>query len=79
MVFISGEQGNKGLKMRETGEHQRQFGEQETGNQDFDFGEQSDDLFQGNKVIGTTRIPPPPPPKELLESSCLWNYGKGLG
>ena len=43
--FVSGEQGNKSLKLKGTGE-QRQFGG--TGNienQDFDFGEQGKMLF----------------------------------
>ena len=58
--FISGEQGNKSLKLKGTGE-QRQFGG--TGNienQDFDLGEQGKMLIfsgeQGN------RYPPPSPP-----------------
>ena len=52
--FISGEQGNKSLKLKGTGE-QRQFGG--TGNienQDFNFGEQGKmSIFQGNKGTGT--------------------------
>ena len=48
-AFFSGEQGNKGLKIKGTGEHRQFWG---TGNQDFVFGEQGH-FFRGN------RYPPP--------------------
>ena len=57
MVFISGEQRNKGQILRgtkETGDIRKQI---------FDFwgtGEQAN-LFQGNNGTGTTPPPPPPP------------------
>ena len=44
----SGELGNKGIKMRGTGEQRQFWGTRNIENQDFDFREQSD-LFQGNK------------------------------
>ena len=61
--FISGEQGNKSLKLTGKGE-QRQFGG--TGNienQDFDFGEQGNaDFFQMNKRIQPPHPTPPTSP-----------------
>ena len=52
--FISGEQGNKSLKLKKTGK-QRQFGGTENiENQDFDFGNKGKcRFFQGNKGTGT--------------------------
>ena len=38
--FISGEQGNKSLKLKETGEQRQFWGKGNIENQDFDFGEQ---------------------------------------
>ena len=56
---FSGEQGNKGLKIRGTGEHRQFCGTGNIENQDFVFGE------QGNKTIfffeGTREQIPPPP------------------
>ena len=54
--YISGEQRNRSLKVKGTGE-QRQFGGiGNIKNQDFDFGEQRKMpiFFQGNKRTGTT-------------------------
>ena len=53
-LFISGEQGNKCLKLKGTG-NKGSSREQETENQDFDFGEQGKMpiFFQGNKGTGT--------------------------
>ena len=60
--WITGEQGhlfqgNKGLKMRGTGEQKQFWGTGNLRNQDVDSGEQSH-LFQGNKGTGGT--PPLP-------------------
>ena len=38
--FISGEQGNKSLKLKERGEQRQFWGTENIENQDFDFGEQ---------------------------------------
>ena len=54
-VFISGEQGNKGQILRETGEQRQYWGTGNIRKQIFDFwgkGEQAF-LFQGNKGTGT--------------------------
>ena len=54
MTFISGEQGNKCLKMKRTAEQKQFWGTGNIGNQDFDFGEQEQSgLFQGNKGTGS--------------------------
>ena len=45
-------QGNKGLKIRGTGEHRQFWGTGNIENQDFVFGEQSH-FFEGNKGTGT--------------------------
>ena len=60
--FISGEEGNKSLKLKGTGE-QRQFrGTRNIENQDFDFGEQGKMLIS----FGVTREQVPP-----LEGSII--------
>ena len=59
-AIFSGEQGNKGLKIRRTGEHRQFLGTGNIANQDFVFGEQGH-FFEGNRY-------PPPPPREGLES-----------
>ena len=48
---ISGEQENKGLKMRGTGEQRQLWGSRNIENQDFDFGEQGNEaiLFRGTR------------------------------
>ena len=54
-AIFSGEQGNKGLKIRGTGEHRQFWGTGHIENQDFVFGE------QGNKAIfsrGTSELVP---------------------
>ena len=68
MVFISGEHGNKGQILRETGEQRQYWGTGNIRKQIFDFwgtGEQAN-LFQGNKGTGT-----PPPPWEVLIYTVL--------
>ena len=65
MVFISGEQGNKGQILRGTGEQRQYWGTGNIRKQIFNFwgtGEQAN-LFQGNKGSST-----PPPPWEGLNS-----------
>ena len=67
--FISGEQWNKSLKLKGTGE-QRQFGG--TGNieyQDFDFGEQGkiSIFFRGTREQATS----PPPREDLIMIAFL--------
>ena len=53
-LFISGEQGNKGLKPKGTGEQRQFWGTGNIVNQDFYFGEQGKmPIFQGNKGTGT--------------------------
>ena len=53
--YISGEQGNKSLKWKGTGEQRQFLGTGNIENQDFDFGEQAKMtiFFQGNKGTGT--------------------------
>ena len=54
--FFSGEQGNKGLKIRGTGEHRQFWGTGKIENHFFFcfvFGEQ-DHFFEGNKGTGTS-------------------------
>ena len=61
--FISGEQGNKSLKLKETGEQRQFWGTGNIENQDFYFSEQEKmPIFQENKGTGTYPPPPPPPP-----------------
>ena len=53
-LLISGEQGNKSLKVMGRGEQRQFWGTGNTENQDFDFGEQGKmAIFLGNKGIGT--------------------------
>ena len=62
-AIFSGEQGNKGLKMRGTGKHRQFWGTGNIENQDFVLGE------QGNKAIfsrGTREQVPLPPRWEGL-------------
>ena len=63
--FFSGEQGNKGLKIRGTGEHRQFWGTGNIENQDFVFGEQGH-FFEGNKGTGTP--PPHGGPHKCLET-----------
>ena len=58
--FISGEQGNKSLKLKGTGEQRQFWGTGNIENQDFDFGE------QGNRYL-----PPPPPPPTPREGLII--------
>ena len=63
MVFISGEQGNKGQILRRIWEQRQFWGTGNIRKQILDFGgtgEQAN-LFQGNKGTGTPSPPPPPP------------------
>ena len=61
--IFSGEQVNKGLKIRGTGEHRQFWGTGNIENQDFVFGEQG--LFlEGNKGTGT------PPGRASLKVHC---------
>ena len=59
--FISGEQGNISLKLKETGERGQFWGTGKIKNQGFDFGEQGKMpifFFRGTRQ----QVPPPPPP-----------------
>ena len=60
--FISGEQGNKSLKLKGTGEQMQFWGTGNIENQDLDFGEQGKmpNFFRGTRE----QVPPPtsPPP-----------------
>ena len=47
-AIFSGEQGNKGLNIRGTGEHRQFWGTGNIENQDFVFGEQGH-FFEGNR------------------------------
>ena len=72
MVFISGEQGNKGQILRGTGEQRQYWGTGNIRKQIFDFwgtGEQAN-LFQGNKGTGT---PPPPLGGPPFYIHCLFH------
>ena len=52
--FISGEQGNKSLKLKGTGEQRQFLGTRNIDNRDFDLGEQEKmPISQGNKGTGT--------------------------
>ena len=51
-AFISGEQGNKGHILRESGEQRQYWGTGNIRKQIFDFWGQAN-LFQGNKGTGT--------------------------
>ena len=54
MPFISGEQGNKSLKLKGTGEQRQFLGTRNKGYRDFDLGEQGKmPISQGNKGTGT--------------------------
>ena len=64
MSFISGEQGNKSLKLKGTEDQRQLWGAGNIENQYFDFGEQGNmPIFQGNKGTGT-----PTPIRPLLGS-----------
>ena len=64
--FISGEQGNKSIKLKGTGEQRQFWGTGTIENQDFDFGEQGKMpiFFQGNKGTNTPASPAHPRPPE---------------
>ena len=51
-AFFSGEQRNRNLKIRGTGEHRQFWGMGKIENKDFVFGEQGH-FFDGNKGTGT--------------------------
>ena len=56
--FTSGEQGNKSLKVKETGEHRQFWGTGNIKNQDFDFGKQGKmpPIFRGTRE--QVHVPP---------------------
>ena len=59
--FISGEQGNKSLKLKRTGEQKQFWGTWNIEKQDFDFGEQwkMPIVFRGTREQVPARPPPP--------------------